>query len=348
MAGGSGTRLWPASVDAHPKQFIRLKDGKSLLQLTVERACAVNPEGKILIVTHQHHGKLAAEHVGALAFAKDNVVILPEPEGKNTAPAIASACAYLSERGSDADTVLIASADHLITPVKRFREVTESASRLAEQGFIAVYGIPPSRPETGYGYIEAGEPMNQGFRVVSFKEKPDGETARRFVDSGAFYWNSGMFVTAIHTFRKELSCHCPEVHEQFERVRIPWHETTESGVRIAEGGETLAALYKAIPSISIDYAIMEKTSCAAMVRGDFHWSDIGCWEEFAQLHGGDEANVVGIQEKNNFVYSDVPVVLCGVEDLMVVAKNGKILVCRKGSGQDVKKAVERMKAFELG
>jgi len=193
LAGGSGTRLWPASVKAVPKQFLEVADGKSLLILTIERALALKPSGKIYIITLKDQMDSVISECMKLEEGADRIVIVPEPRPKNTAPAIAVAASYLRNTGEGSSRVLVMPADHLVSPVDIFGKDVEKAAGLAERGFLVTFGIIPSYPATGYGYIESGSVIGEGFRVKEFREKPDRETAEKFIRQGGFYWNSGMF-----------------------------------------------------------------------------------------------------------------------------------------------------------
>jgi mannose-1-phosphate guanylyltransferase/mannose-6-phosphate isomerase len=346
LAGGSGTRLWPASNSAHPKQFIPVREGKSLLQLTLERALALQPSGRIFLITLKDQLEPVLEECDKLGDAKKRIAVLPEPAARNTAPAIAAAAEYVKSAYGPEQTVTVLPADHLITPTETFAKDTERADILAREGYLVTFGIPPTRPETGFGYIEAGEELSEGQRVRSFREKPDRSTAEQFVKAGNYYWNSGMFAFRAGTYLDELGTHSPEIGGPFSGIGEKGRERSEHGIRLIMEGSEIERIYKDAPKNSIDYAVMEKSSRAAMVPAVFTWSDIGSWEEMAELFesegraGGDTFEV---EAQNNFVYSDMPVALCGVDDLMVVVKNGAVLVARRGSGQLVKKAVEEMK-----
>lgn len=392
MAGGSGTRLWPASIRRKPKQFMDPGLGKSLLRATIDRALALEPAGRIIIVTHQDHVPGAVAECRAVPEQhRQRIVILAEPIGRNTAPAIAFGLAYLrATAGTDAETTLILPADHLVSPLAIFVQATERADFLAREDYLVTFGIRPTRPETGYGYIEAGRSHGPGRLVSAFKEKPDRETAEQYVAAERYYWNSGMFVFRARTFFTELAHHHPEIAEPFRALDASADElaadTTDSadGPAIPVVGRTpgLQDLYTQLPSISVDYAVMERSSRSAVVPADFSWSDIGSWDEIAKLQSpssaqeGDadghpsahpsgsasaeappedrapaslgpteeESAVVQIEAKDNVVLSDMPVALCGVSGLIVVQKNGKLLICRRGDSQLVKGVVEELKA----
>ena len=368
MAGGSGTRLWPASIRSKPKQFMDPGIGKSLFRATLDRALALEPAGRIVVVTHQDHVAGAQEECRDLdAATRERIVILAEPIGRNTAPAIAFGLAYLSATGAatpTSQTTLVLAADHLVSPTELFAQAVEQADSLAREDYLVTFGVQPTHAETGYGYIQLGERQGPGNIVAAFKEKPDKATAEQYLSDGGYLWNSGMFVFRAAAFFRELGEHYPEIAEPFQALDAT-AEVFAAGARGAGGGagdgaasdnpvavvgrsQGLDDLYAQLPAISVDYAVMEKSSRAAVVTAAFDWSDIGSWDEIAKLQAGDVAAgaVVTVQAENNVVLSDVPVALCGVENLIVVQKNGKLLVCRRGESQLVKQVVESLKGAD--
>jgi len=368
MAGGSGTRLWPASIRSKPKQFMDPGIGKSLFRATLERALALEPAGRIAVVTHQDHVAGAQEECRDLdAATRERIVILAEPIGRNTAPAIAFGLAYLSATGAatpTSQTTLVLAADHLVSPTELFAQAVEQADSLAREDYLVTFGVQPTHAETGYGYIQLGERQGPGNIVAAFKEKPDKATAEQYLSDGGYLWNSGMFVFRAAAFFRELGEHYPEIAEPFQALDAT-AEVFAAGAGGAGGGagdgaapdnpvavvgrsQGLDDLYAQLPAISVDYAVMEKSSRAAVVTAAFDWSDIGSWDEIAKLQAGDVAAgaVVTVQAENNVVLSDVPVALCGVENLIVVQKNGKLLVCRRGESQLVKQVVESLKGAD--
>ncbi|MDR1179035.1 MAG: mannose-1-phosphate guanylyltransferase, partial [Spirochaetales bacterium] len=293
LAGGSGTRLWPASTAENPKQFLSLGGGESFLRQTAWRGLAVNPGAGIVVVTHRRYLEATIRELAPCAESGADITVLPEPEGRNTAPAIAFAALYLKTRFGPDDRALILSADHLIRPLEVFAADAGKAAELGALGRIAVFGIPPEDANTGYGYIEAGEPVGPGFRVISFKEKPDAVTAGAYLAAGNYYWNSGMFLFSLKTLEEEFAAHAPDVYEPFQGLA----EKAGAGSRIVEGvrvwgeGSALREVYEHLPSISVDYAVMEKSAKAAVVKAGFEWNDVGSWDEAARLYG-DESPAV--------------------------------------------------------
>jgi mannose-1-phosphate guanylyltransferase/mannose-6-phosphate isomerase len=369
LAGGSGTRLWPASTQDRPKQFFDPGTGKSLLQMTVERAGEVAPRATIVIVTHVSQMDRVLDDCLKLGAVRERLVILPEPEMRNTAPAIGFAVAYLQDTGAVEETSLVLASDHLITPVDRFAADVGTASELAREGYLVTFGIHPARPETGYGYIEAGDAHGGGRLVRSFREKPDEETARGYIEAGNFFWNSGMFVFRNNVLAEELRAHEPAITDSFdeipslpfERRRVALPVVNREGVTIAWKSGYVDQLYSNLPSISIDYAVMERSARTAVVETSFRWNDIGSWDEMAQLTDDGVVGVAGdnsytprdgrrrqpavqVESSGNYIYSELPVMLCGVDGLDVIVKNGRVLIARRGAGQLVKEGVEQLRA----
>ncbi|MDR2588395.1 MAG: mannose-1-phosphate guanylyltransferase [Spirochaetales bacterium] len=348
LAGGAGTRLWPASTSETPKQFLSFEGDMSLLRLTAERGLAVNPDAQIVVVTHRDYIGATVNSLQDLAAGGAKITVLPEPEGRNTAPAIVFAALYLEKRLPETARLLVLSADHLIRPVEAFVSCVTQAAELGGLGYIAIFGIPPQNANTGYGYIEAGEALAPGFRVKSFREKPSPDLAARYVADGGYYWNSGMFLFSLKTLNEEFSSHAPQIYSPFRRIReaVSREEgRTVSGVHIWGEGEEIVSVYKELPSISVDYAVMEKSAKAAMVRSEFEWNDVGSWDEASRLYPSQApalfvSETGGAPAGGNWVFSDIPVALCGVEDLIVVIKAGRALVLKKGSSQLVREAAQ--------
>ncbi len=336
LAGGSGTRLWPASLNEYPKQFIKVKGGKSLLKLTIERALSLDIPGSIIIITLKSQLDDVVRECAAYSDT-GKLVILPEPAARNTAPAIAAAAWWFRLSGEFPCTSLILPADHLIEDLGAFRENVLQADSLAREGFLVTFGIPPAYPETGYGYIERGAIHGKGYRVASFREKPDLETAKKFVNNGSYYWNSGMFAFRMDVFLDEAEKYSPAITDSFKKLGEIPEPVFTNGVKIIMDSSSVDEVYKKSPSISIDYAVMEKTERAAMVGADFSWNDIGSWDQFETIIKNlGRGELFEVEASNNIVFSDMPVALCDVNDLIVVIKNGKALICRKGSSQKVK------------
>ena len=350
LAGGSGTRLWPASLNDSPKQFIKVENGKSLLELTIERGLKLGISGKIIIITLESQLEEVVRECAPFS-GTGKIAVLPEPAARNTAPAVAAALTYLKLTGGSKATSLVLPADHMIANFEKFSENAENADVLARKGYLVTFGIPPQYPETGYGYIEKGEPENPGYKVASFREKPDYNTAVKFLDEGNYYWNSGMFAFSSETFLNELSVYSPSISILFEKLEYAPTSMHESGIDIIMSSTEVSSIYKRSPKDSIDYAVMEKSSKCAMVKADFQWNDIGSWDQFETIIKNlGKAEKFEVDADDNIVFSDIPVALCDVRDLIVVIKNGKALICRKGSSQkvkDIRTVIERADRDDL-
>ncbi|GHV94833.1 mannose-1-phosphate guanylyltransferase [Spirochaetia bacterium] len=362
MAGGSGTRLWPASSSAKPKQFLpAAKDGKgSFFSLAVERALAlVNPkDGRVIIIAGKSHiPHVIAGCANLNAAEKKQLALIPEPEAKNTAAAIACAVTFagvssgVKPGGGRDRNMIVLTSDHIIRPLEIFKSNAANAVAFAGQGKLAVFGIPPVRPETGYGYIETAKRLTEGvYAVAAFREKPDLKTAKQFTASKRFFWNSGMFAFSAGFMAAEFRRLAGDVLSPFEKLKAPeaksW--TIRKGLKILSAWAGLDAAYRKTKGISFDYAIAEKCAQTVMVRAGFEWIDIGNWEEYAKLLGDTGVEVYG-GEDSCFVDSNIPVALAGVEDLIVVIRSGKdgsppvALITKKGETQRVRDVVEQIR-----
>lgn len=359
IAGGSGSRLWPASVREKPKHFLSFGDEKSLLIETLERALSLAPEIIHIVTLAEQVDLTKRECISFLekngkALERTALEIIPEPKGRNTAPAVAASCSVISSYGLGEVPLMVLPADHIVRPVDLFAEDALKAAKLAGEGYLVTFGISPVRPETGYGYIEAGHSRGKAFLVASFREKPDLKTAEEYLKKGGFYWNSGMFMFTPVNYLRQLKELSPAIFKPFSTLSAAKFPVPESaGIRLWPGSGLLREIYAVSPSNSIDYAVMEKTSRAAVVPASFSWSDVGSWDEIAGLYSenriklptvsppGDTTPVYEEEAENCYVYSDVPVALCGVSDLIVVQKNGALLICKKGESQRVKKIAEK-------
>jgi len=358
MAGGSGKRLWPASLDNKPKQFLKVNGKTSLFQETLKLAFHLGVPGCVYVVTQQSHVEAVIRECQALsADSRSRLAILAEPIARNTAPALGLAASrmLLDERGKQ--TCLVMAADHIISPPDEFSNSVSIASIEAERGFIVLYGIAPLTPATGYGYIEIVALLNgtrtsrsprlefsetsfsQCSKVEAFHEKPDVKTARGYLSSGRHFWNAGIFTYRNDVFLRELNLHAGTIGKLFNQPNEKWFNKRNSGgIVIYEPAEELRLLYTPCPNISIDYAIMEKTEKSRMLRANFEWNDVGSWDVIAELNPSPKALVYSHRSSNNFVYSEFPVALCGVENLIVTVANNRVLICKKGMSQLVKEA----------
>lgn len=338
MAGGRGRRLWPLSTPERPKQFIEF-NGKSLLERTYDRISPMVEDDRVLVVTGSDKGKLVREDLPNLP--EDNVI--EEPVGKNTAPCIGLAAA-LSEKliglSEDRSVMAVLPADHLVGREERFRELLESAARVAyEEDRLITLGIDPTRAATGYGYIEAGEdlPGKANARdVISFTEKPDQETAEEFIAAGNYYWNSGTFIWRTDTLLDGIQEHMPDLYEGLERIKAAAGTPNEA--------ETIEGEYESFSGTSIDYGLMEKADNRGVLPASVGWSDLGDWTSFRELLESDEdgnscyGKVTCRDSENSLVYSETekPVVGLGLEDVVVVETPEALLVMDDSKAQEVK------------
>lgn len=339
MAGGSGTRLWPLSRAQYPKQFLKLSpDGHTLLQSTLLRLQHLSCD-EAIIICNEEHRFLAAEQMREIGVSAK---IILEPEGKNTAPAIALAALYQQSVNSDR-LLLVLAADHVIQDQLAFEQSVEHAIKLANTDQLVTFGIVPTQAETGYGYIEKGEALATGFKVKQFVEKPNLETAQSYLNNGLFLWNSGMFMFKTDVFLSQLNAHAADI---FECCKNSIKETTTDLDFIRIDKTTFATCR----SESIDYAVMEKTQNAIVVPLDAAWSDIGSWSALWDIQAKDEhgnvnhGDVININSHNCYGYSSNKLVtLLGVDDLIVVETKDAVLVAHKDKVQDIKKVVEALK-----
>lgn len=355
MAGGSGTRLWPASNSRLSKQFLPAFGEKSFFSLAVERALSlINDNGEVVIIAGKTHIPHVIADCGKLSSAcKKRLLVIAEPVAKNTAPAIACAVVY-SLLGKNDGKTLVLTSDHIIKPLEVFKADAALAAASAGEGKFVVFGIPALRPETGYGYIEIapGRNVQSGVcNVTAFHEKPDNQTAKKYAASKRFFWNSGMFAFSNKFMESQFCNIAPDVYLPFEKLKAPKDEeiTITRGVRILNDWHGLNTAYNKTKSISFDYAIAEKCPDTVMVRTNFDWIDIGNWEEYVKVCENDNAQIFNVDAPNCHVDSDIPVALAGVEDLIIVIRSGKkgepaaALITRKGHTQKVRDVVEQIK-----
>jgi len=344
ISGGSGSRLWPVSRDSLPKPFIKLPDGGTLLEKTLQRASALDGVERILTVTNKEYYFLTRDAYQA-ANAPVTHDYLLEPVGRNTAPAIAAAALYAANRHGEDALLLVLPSDHLIGNQAGFARAVNSAAELAREGWLVTFGVEPLRPETGYGYIESNARIKQmdAYQVVRFVEKPDLQTAQHYMESGRFAWNSGMFCFTAKHMLAALREHVPDVLAAVERAVQGSH--LEVAPVILD-----AALFGQCPDISIDYALMERADKVAVVRADFDWSDIGSWNALGQLLEPDEhgnrisGDTLLLDVDNCHIQSESRLVVgIGVENLLVVDTPDALLVADQSRAQDVKSVVNQLK-----
>lgn len=340
LAGGSGTRLWPLSREHKPKQFLPLLGEKTMLQETITRLDGLGCAAPYVICNEQHRF-LAAEQLRQIGQAQASILL--EPVGRNTAPAIALA-ALQATAGGESPLLLVLAADHVIRDVPAFHAAVRQAQGLAQQGYLLTFGIVPDRPETGYGYIEQGEPLQDGWRVAQFVEKPDAETASHYLSTGRYYWNSGMFLFDAQRYLQELERHNPAMLDAC-RAALQGAQHDMDFIRID------AQAFARCPADSIDYAVMEHTHDAAMVVLDAGWNDLGAWAALGDVLDCDnqgnvlQGDVLLDQVQGSLIHADYRLVAAvGVDDLVIIETKDAVLVARKDKVQDVKHIVEQLRA----
>ncbi len=320
LAGGSGERFWPLSTPEVPKQFLKFFNGKSLLRLTFERFNERLSTEKIHVVTAEIYADMVAKELPELPRKN----ILTEPKKRNTAPACVLAALSMEEDG----VMFISPADHYIPDSGKFWRSVEKAYEFVSKNpkALVTFGIVPTRPETGYGYIERGERVSeQIFKVKMFREKPSYEVAERYLESGNFYWNSGMFMWTKEGFMEDMKRWAPEIVQPF-----------------LECGEDIVCAYEKIEGISIDYALMEKSKNVFVVEASFEWSDVGNWNSLKELGYKGEVEPVIVDGENVYVIAKKPVVVVGVSDVVVVESEKGVLVVSQKDLEKIREGVRKV------
>ncbi len=341
LCGGAGSRLWPASREGFPKPFMRLPDGDSLIAKTIRRARAVAPGAPIIFVSGTGHGFLIQQAMVDMSDSAPAQYLL-EPVGRNTAPAVAAAALWAQAQFGEHARLLVLSADHLITDVEGFAAAVQVADAAAQAGSLVTFGITPTEPETGYGYLQQGEEIAANtFKVARFVEKPPLADAQRYVAAGTYAWNSGMFLFPIAELLAAMHAFSPKV--------LNATKATLAASRVRGNEITLdKAAFAQCESISIDYAVMEKAMNVAMVRAAFDWSDVGAWPALAQIVAPDAKGnrALGhhlVDCENVFIDSVRTVAAIGLKDTIIVDGGDAILVTHTARAQDVKKITESLK-----
>lgn len=344
MAGGGGTRFWPRSRRGRPKQFLSLTGEYTLLQQAVERVEGLAPPERTWVITaHEHVAETHRQLAG-----RDGLHVVGEPLGRDTAACIALGAALVARQDADA-VLLVTPADHVIEPAPLFRQAAQVAAQLVVEhpGALVTFGVPPTFPATGYGYVERGPevPGRQGLHVChvsSFREKPDAETAERLLATGRYYWNSGLFVWRADTILRELRDQQPKLAEAVGRIADAWDRPDRDEIFRRE--------YEPLPKLSIDYAVLEHAKEALVIQAPFAWDDVGSWLALERLHPQDaDHNTVlarheGVATERCVIVGDNEhlIATVGVRDLLIVQDGTAILVAHRDSEGDVKKLVERL------
>jgi len=349
MAGGVGSRFWPRSRERSPKQVLEIIGDGSMILNTITRLQSMVPPEKTWIVTNKLHRDIVHQQVPFLPFQN----ILTEPIGRNTAPCIGLAALWISRFDPDAIMVVLP-ADHLIGNREEFLRVLERAIRVADENdALVTIGIQPTHPETGYGYIQYDDSADKNpyandgiYRVRTFAEKPNLETAQTFLKSGDFLWNSGMFIWKTRVILQEIEKHVPDLSAQLLKI--------EPAIGTDSYQSALERAYGVIRGLSIDYGVMEKASKVFVAKGDFGWSDVGSWDEVVRLTPADtdgnafRGTVITKDAHGNYVDAGGKVVaLIGVDDMIVVSTDDSLLICKKGRSQDVKEIVDYLRRKQI-
>ncbi|MCE5210757.1 MAG: mannose-1-phosphate guanylyltransferase [Deltaproteobacteria bacterium] len=349
MAGGKGARFWPRSREKKPKHLLNIISDKTIIQETVDRIKPLVPPENILVVTGKKHARTLTRQLPEIPSR--NIII--EPQGRNTAACIGLAALHIRKIVPD-DIMIVLPSDHAIADTQKFIDVLGAAAQTAadEDGLVTI-GIKPSSVQTGFGYIEKGNSLKkikneEIFRVKSIREKPDFQKAAEFVQSGNFYWNSGMFIWKNSVILKEIGRWLPALYAGLMQIE----EAIGSPLEAA----TVSRVYRKLDSISIDYGVMEKADNVFILPGDFGWSDVGSWDALWEISSKDTKNNAAVggsrtileDSEDSLVYNPRKLTaLVGVKDLIVVETKDALLICKKGRSQDVKKIVEKLEADKL-
>lgn len=337
LAGGLGERFWPISTSARPKQYLPLTGNLPMILETVYRVKDLVGLQKIYVVTTKAQLPLVYNHVSVLP--RENIII--EPEGRNTAPCLVLSADYIRRKEGEDEVIAVLPSDHFIRDTGEFWKSLLSAFEAAvSQQKIVTFGIRPDRPETGYGYIAVGPEIAPGiFNGLKFAEKPDYTAAERYLKSGGYLWNSGMFIFQIKTFIEILREHSPQLHKGFQELKK------------AKGSKAIAAIYNSLPRTSIDYGIMEKLPSFLVIHANFGWDDLGTWRSLETTHSKDQngntifGNAELIDVSDSIIYAqDKLVAAIGVKDLVIVQSQDATLVCSKDRVGEVKQIVEKLKS----
>ncbi len=338
LAGGSGSRLWPLSRELYPKQLLKINAENSLLEGTYLRLRRLMPEENIINITNKKHSSDVKSQLDSIS---KNTVLLSEPVSKNTAPAVSVCVKYILDKKGD-DLVLVLPSDHLIKDNKLFAETVAVGEKYAKEGYIVTFGVKPSAPQTGFGYIKAGKDFNkEAFTASEFKEKPDEKTAKKYFKSGKYFWNSGIFLFRASVFMQALKKYAPDIYS----VLSEFDFKKENGIDFMK--------FDKMPSISIDYAVMEHADNIVIVPLKSDWNDLGCWESIYDINKKNKegnvnvGNVLTKECTNSMFYSsDRLIAGVGLDNILLVETADAVLVCDKNKTQDVKAIYDKLKEMK--
>jgi mannose-1-phosphate guanylyltransferase/mannose-6-phosphate isomerase len=346
LAGGSGTRFWPISREQSPKQLQEIVGDGTMLQNTVQRLLPLIPINKIFLGTNGQQAIESLRQLASFDFPSDHLIA--EPCSRNTALAIGLMAQWISKK--DPDAVLgVFPSDHVVADSNAFIKILQKAETLAQKDFLVTLGIPPTRPETGFGYIKQGtEISNKNYRVEQFVEKPNTQTAKQYLENGHYYWNCGVFVWKASTILEELRKYAENIHSKLETITDSL-QSAKGNFGYLEMNEKGREVFSSLPSLSIDYAVMENSSKAALIPANIGWNDVGSWNALDEVHEKDpngniiKGNVMSLDCDNSIIQGQKRLIgVLGLKDTIVVDSPDALLVCAKERSQDVKKLVEAL------
>lgn len=336
MAGGSGKRFWPLSRQKFPKQFLKITSDISMIEMSFNRLLGKIKKEDIYIVTAESQVELVKENIPGIS--EENIII--EPKGMNTAPAIALSMQYLSERYSKDEVVFIGGSDYEILDQNGFIESLKPAEASSKLGNLVTFGVKPAYPSTGYGYIEGGDKAQFGLKVQNFKEKPDEETAKEFLEAGNYYWNSGMFMWTLEAISDAYSKYLPKVSQLMSEIGALWRKDGHTA--------NIAELYAKMPKIPVDVGIMEQADNRIVIPVDYGWSDVGGWKALYEISKKDSSNNVvncrniSLDSSGNYINSKKYVAMIGVNNLVIVDTEDVLLIANMDKSENVKDIVSAL------
>jgi mannose-1-phosphate guanylyltransferase / mannose-6-phosphate isomerase len=352
LAGGSGTRFWPVSREQSPKQLQKFVGPGTMIQNTVQRLLPLIPIEKMYVGTHHQQALETIRQLDSFEFSPDH--LLSEPCSRNTAVAIGLMARMIADKDADA-VMAVFPADHVVTNSESFIKVLQKAKTLTKKDFLVTLGIPPTRPETGFGYLKKGTEINgfqDTYHVEQFVEKPDVSKAQKYLELGTYFWNCGVFVWKATTLLKELQKHAPDIHSQLKTL-TGCLQNSKGKLGHLELNKKGCEIFSSLPSLSIDYAVMEKSSKVVLVPGNIGWSDLGAWNALDDVCEKDSmgniltGNILARDCNNSIVHGQNRLVaVLGLNDTVVVDTPDALLVCAKDKSQDVKKLVESLNEKE--